>query len=273
MASLLTASRLGIAAVAEPTQVELRQNATEEDFQVVIRLAYRQVFGNAHLMDGDRLTVAESQLRRGEITVRDFVRALGQSETYRQKFFYSNSQNRFVELNFKHFLGRAPQSQSEISEHIQLYAQGGYEAEINSYLDSTEYQANFGDAIVPYYVGFQSKANQTMAGFTRIFQLYGGYSNSDRTQADGKQSKLVREIAWNTASAIHADQNGAAIPGTTGGSRGQLYRVEVIQGPKTGPMARIRRSQMEYLVSYEQLSRKLQQINLMGGKVTKIVAA
>ncbi|MEO1149255.1 MAG: phycobilisome rod-core linker polypeptide, partial [Cyanobacteria bacterium J06638_22] len=108
---------------AEP--VELRPSATEsaaEDaLQIVIRAAYRQVLGNAHVMDSQRLTNAESQLRNGDITVREFVRAVAQSDLYRSLFFETSSPYRFVELNFKHLLGRAPQDQAEISEHVQLY--------------------------------------------------------------------------------------------------------------------------------------------------------
>ncbi|HAG81266.1 MAG TPA: photosystem I reaction center subunit XII, partial [Cyanobacteria bacterium UBA12227] len=120
------------------------------DLQVVIRAAYRQIFGNSYVMESQRLTSAESLLRQREIGVKDFVRALGQSQLYREKYFYSNQQTRFVELNYKHFLGRAPYDQSEISYHIELYNQQGYEAEINSYIDSAEYQENFGNSIVPY---------------------------------------------------------------------------------------------------------------------------
>ena len=54
--------------------VKLRSNATEDYLQVVIRAAYRQVLGNAHLMESQRLTSAESLLRNGDITVRDFIR-------------------------------------------------------------------------------------------------------------------------------------------------------------------------------------------------------
>jgi len=54
--------------------VELGSNATEDGLQVVIRAAYRQVLGNAHLMESQRLTSAESLLRNGDITGRDFVR-------------------------------------------------------------------------------------------------------------------------------------------------------------------------------------------------------
>jgi len=71
--------------------VELRAKATEDDLQVVIRAAYRQVLGNAHLMESQRLTSAESLLRNGDITVRDFVRQVAKSDLYQSLFFNTNS--------------------------------------------------------------------------------------------------------------------------------------------------------------------------------------
>ena len=40
----------------------------------VISAAYRQVFGNAHVMDFERCAELEAQLRNGDIDVRNFVR-------------------------------------------------------------------------------------------------------------------------------------------------------------------------------------------------------
>ncbi|MBE9126423.1 MULTISPECIES: phycobilisome linker polypeptide [unclassified Coleofasciculus] len=272
MTSLSAARRLGISAVAESPRVELRPHWTEDDLKVVIRAAYRQVLGNDSFMECDRLISAESLLRQGEITVREFVRALGQSELYRRKFFFSNPQNRFIELNYKHFLGRAPYDQSEIAYHTDLYNQQGYEAEINSYIDSVEYQENFGDSVVPYHIGFETQRSQKAVGYPRLFQLYGGVGSSDRTQPTGNRARLIREVARNSASPIYADQKGQVIPGIAGGSRQQIYRLRVIQAAPGG-RARVRQSNMEYLVPYEQLSRKLQLINRMGGKVTSITPA
>jgi len=84
-------------------------------------------------MSSERLISLESLLRNRSISVKDFVRAIAQSELYRKKFFHSNPQNRFIELNYKHLLGRAPYDQAEIAFHTDLYNQQGYEAEINSY--------------------------------------------------------------------------------------------------------------------------------------------
>ena len=154
MISLMTARQFGIESYASTAPVELRSNASQGDIEAVILAAYRQVFGNEHLMQFERLISAESLLRKGLFSLSDFIRAIAMSETYRTKFLYENHQIRFIELNFKHLLGRAPADQAEISYHVNLLMEKGYGAEINSYLDSNEYQDNFGQWIVPYPRGF-----------------------------------------------------------------------------------------------------------------------
>jgi len=42
-------------------------------FTIAVRAAYRQVFGNVHANDSERLVSAESRLRNGDINVREFV--------------------------------------------------------------------------------------------------------------------------------------------------------------------------------------------------------
>ena len=106
--------------VNDSDPVELREGATEADVQAVIRAAYKQVLGNQHVMESESLTTAEAMLRNGDIGVRGFVRMVAKSELYRSLFFNSSSQYRFIELNCKHFLGRAPLDQAEISEHVRL---------------------------------------------------------------------------------------------------------------------------------------------------------
>ncbi|WP_287128031.1 phycobilisome rod-core linker polypeptide [Candidatus Cyanaurora vandensis] len=166
-------------AVVTPMMVELQPFANEDELQGVIRAAYRQVVGNAYIMDAERLTSSESMLRNGSICVRDFVRAVAKSDLYKSRFFWPMSQNRFVELNFKHLLGRAPYTQAEVSEHVQIYANAGYEAEIDSYLDGLEYQQAFGPNIVPYNRGFLTQTGQVTANFTRSLKSFPGFAGSD----------------------------------------------------------------------------------------------
>lgn len=269
MTSSTAARQLGFEPFASTAPTELRASS---DVPAVIHAAYRQVFGNDHVMQSERLTSAESLLHQGNISVRDFVRLLAQSELYRQKFFYSTPQVRFIELNYKHLLGRAPYDESEISYHVNLYTEKGYEAEINSYIDSAEYQESFGEAIVPHYRGFETQPGQKTVGFNRMFQIYRGYANSDRSQGKNKSAWLTQDLAMNLASSIQTPNFGKGLTGVVGGDRGQLYRVRVIQADR-GRTTQIRRSIKEYLVSYDQLSPTLQRLNQRGSRVVNISPA
>jgi phycocyanin-associated rod linker protein len=269
MAALVQAARLGIGAFENSELAELRPDRTESDVQVIIRTAYRQVLGNEYLMESERLASAESLLQQGMISVRGFVLAIAQSELYREKFFHCNSQIRFIELNYKHLLGRAPEDESEISYHVELYNSQGYEAEINSYIDSPEYQESFGENIVPYYRGFNSPIGQKNVGYSRLFQLYRGYANSDRAQGQ-KQGRLTWEIAKNLASPIYPVSTGA-LTGLSTGERGETYRIRVLQAASPNSTV-VRRGTAELLVPYEQLSSKLQQLNRKGSKVISITS-
>lgn len=272
MTSSTAARQLGFEPFAQASPVELRANWTDSDVQAVITAAYRQVFGNDHLMQSERLTTAESLLRQGNISVRDFVRALAQSELYRNKFFHSTPQVRFIELNYKHLLGRAPYDEAEIAFHVDLYTQQGYEAEINSYIDSVEYQENFGESIVPSYRGFATQRGQKTVGFSRMFQLYRGYANSDRSQGKNNAAWLTQELGRNTATPVQTPNFGQGLMGTRGGDRSQLFRVRVTQAANART-PQVRRTVTEYIVSYDDLSPTLQRLNQRGSRVVSVTPA
>ena len=172
-------------------------------------------------MSSERLPSAEFLLQQGQISVKDFVRSIAHSETYRKKFFYPNSQTRLIELNYKHLLGRAPYDESEIAFHVDLTNAEGYEAEINSFIDSVEYQENFGQSVVPYYRGFATQRGQKTVGFNRMFQLYRGVACSDRSQ-NQTQARLTWEVARNKASPIYTASTVQVLGGTSGGRGGRL---------------------------------------------------
>ncbi len=174
--------------------VELRSGFSPEDADVVIRAVYRQVLGNAYVMESERLTVPESQLKGGEISVREFVRQVAKSELYRSRFFENCYRYRAIELNFKHLLGRAPDNFDEMREHSAILDQGSFEDEIDSYLDSDEYQSAFGSQIVPYYRGTQSQLGQSMLGFTNLFELLRSASSSDKDLATNQHPRLTRAL-------------------------------------------------------------------------------
>lgn len=270
MVSLQEAGKLGIRPFEEAAPVELRPYWTQEDVKAVIFAAYRQVLGNEYLMENERLVGPESLLAQGSITVQGFVRAIAQSNLYREKFLYPNFHVRFIELNFKHLLGRAPYDQSELSYHLDLYTAKGYEAEIDSYLNSAEYQQSFGDHVVPYHRDFQTDhPGQRAIGFSRLLQLYRGYANSDRSQGQ-KQPKLTWEVARNTATPISVPATNS-LAGAVGGKRGDVYRIRVMKSATPNSTV-IRRSVMEMVVAYDQLTNKLQQLSRTGNKVISVTA-
>jgi len=286
VAITVAASRLGVSAFRDIQPIELRPNWSKEDAKLAIRAVYRQVFGNDYIMAFERLTGTESLLCNGSITVRDFVRAVAKSELYKSKFLYNSFQTRVIELNIKHLLGRAPYDELETIEHLDRYQNEGFEADIDSYIDSAEYEENFGDNIVPYYRGFSTQLQQKTVGFTRMFQLYRGYANSDRAQIAGKKSRLAKELALNSASAVvgpsgsnegwayRASSKGVTRNKTFRNSNnpGRIYRIE-ISGMNLPRYPKVRRVSKALLVPYEQLSNTLKQINKMGGKVASITLA
>ena len=291
MAITTASARLGTTPFADQTPVELRPDDSIESVQAVITAAYRQVLGNDYLMLSERLAVLESLVASGSLSVRDFVRAMAKSELYKTKFLYPNFQTRVIELNFKHLLGRAPYDESEVVEHLDRYQNEGFDADIDSYIDSAEYERYFGDSTVPYCRGFSTQTGQKMAGFPRMFRLYRGYANSDRAQVAGSASRLAKELAQNAVSAVVPpsganNNNGWAYqtakgvgvsarvfgrPGSTS-DRGSLYRIE-IAGRRRPSYPSIRRSNRVLVVSYEKLSQTLQQINQSGGRVASITPA
>ena len=272
MTSSTAATQLGFEPFSGDEVAELRPHFTEGDVQAVIFAAYRQVFGNDYILQSERLTSAESLLRQGDISVRDFVRALAQSELYKQKFFSTTPQVRFIELNYKHLLGRAPYDESEITYHVNLFVDHGYDAEINSYFDSVEYQENFGDSIVPNLRGFATQRGQKTVGFSRMFQLYKGRANSDRAQGKNKAAWLTEELAQNSATPVRTAGYGKGLAGNAEGDRAGLYRVRFTQANRGGS-PQVRKSVQEYLVSYSQLSPTLQRLNQRGGRIVSITEA
>jgi phycoerythrocyanin-associated rod linker protein len=276
--SLLSEERLGIRGAVD-RKVELRRNWNEDDLQQVFRAAYEHVFGRERVYVSGVFASAEALLRNGNINVRQFVQILATSEFYKERFFYKNPQVRFIELNYKHLLGRVPYDQSEIAYHVDLYASKGYDAEIESYIYSPEYDTAFGDNVVPYYRGFQSIPGMKTVGFNRLFSVYRGNGNSDNAQYGGKKSRLEMRVAMNLPNSVIrpslsltriGDASGAATlrnSPTRGDSR--VYLVEAIVGG-VGTKVAVRRSRQVYSVPFEQLSDRFQEIHKRGGKIVSV---
>ena len=241
---------------------ELRGGKPNE-VAATIRAVYKQVLGNPHVMDSERLVNAESQLANGNLTVREFVRAVAKSDFYRSRYFESCAPYRFVELNFKHILGRAPTDQKELSQHIRCCVESGYEAEIDSYIDSDEYQQKFGENIVPYYQGAKSMVGAKNVDYNRTLAIYQGYAGVDSAC---KSACLVNDVASNAATK-------PTVPSTSGrlgaykDATEKTFKI-LVKGSKFDSPRRV--STTEYLVPGNRMTPQIQRINRAGGKIVSI---
>lgn len=120
------------------------------DMDNLVEAAYRQIFFHAFKSDRLGVKVAESQVRSGQITVRDFIRALLVSDKYKSSFYDLNNNYRFVEQTIQRVLGRDVYSEREKIAWSIVICTKGYNAFIDQILDSEEYLDNFGYDTVPY---------------------------------------------------------------------------------------------------------------------------
>ncbi|WP_218080233.1 phycobilisome rod-core linker polypeptide [Anthocerotibacter panamensis] len=122
----------------------------EQGLQSFIFAAYRQIFSEHLILESNRQTELESQLRNGKLLVKDFVRGLGKSEVFRRLVLEPNTNYRFVEICLKRFLGREPYNKQELIKWSIIIAEKGYHAFIDAVVDGAEYAEAFGEDTLPY---------------------------------------------------------------------------------------------------------------------------
>jgi phycobilisome rod-core linker protein len=117
---------------------------SSSDIGNLIEAAYRQIFFHAFAADRERFL--ESQLRSGQITVRDFIRGLVLSNTFKKSFYDLNNNYRFVEHCVQKVLGRDVYSEREKIAWSIVVATKGIKGFVDQLLNTEEYLSNFGDS-------------------------------------------------------------------------------------------------------------------------------
>ena len=120
------------------------------EMDMLIMAAYRQVFNEQQMLDSHRQRFLESQLRAGQIMVRDFIRGLVLSDSFRRLTYDSNNNYRFVEICIQRILGRNVYSDREKFSWSIVLATKGLQGLIDNLLNTEEYLSNFGYDTVPY---------------------------------------------------------------------------------------------------------------------------
>ena len=162
-----------------------------------IHAAYRHLHGNCYVMSNERSVELESQLSNGSFNVREFVRGMVKRDFYKDRFFSAVAPFRGIELAFKHLLGRPPLNEQEVAAAIALQAEHGYDAMVDSLIDSAEYTEVFGAATVPYSRAWTSASGMPMINFVRMAALEQNFVTSDRN--NGSASILLGNLTKGTA--------------------------------------------------------------------------
>lgn len=123
---------------------------SNSEIQYLIWAAYRQIFNEQQILASNREQGLESQLRGRQITVKDFIRGLLLSDTFRKRNYEPNNNYRFAEMCVQRVLGRNVYSDREKLAWSIVLATKGLAEFVDALLDSDEYLDSFGDDIVPY---------------------------------------------------------------------------------------------------------------------------
>jgi phycobilisome core-membrane linker protein len=122
---------------------------TESSTQAVIKAIYLQVMGR-DVYEGQRLKVQEINLENGDITVREFVRAVAKSDTFRNTYWTKLYVVKAIEYMHRRLLGRPTYGRQEMNKYFDIAAKQGFYAIVDAMIDSLEYSESFSEDMVPY---------------------------------------------------------------------------------------------------------------------------
>ncbi len=123
---------------------------SNSELDTLIQAAYRQLFNEQQMLVSHRQLRLESQLRAGQLTVREFIAGLATSDSFRRLNYEANNNYRFVQLCIQRILGREVYGDREKIAWSIVLATQGLKGFIQSLVNSAEYLETFGDTVVPY---------------------------------------------------------------------------------------------------------------------------
>ena len=152
-----------LAAQGKAQRFNMKPGMTGAQKAEVVRAAYRQVFERdiAKAYSQVPCPVEATQVRQGDISMREFIRALGHSKEYQQQFYGRFVNSRVVELAFRHFLGRGISSREEFTRYFDIVSAQGLKGLVDALVNSMEYAQVFGEETVPYLRDLGEEAQES----------------------------------------------------------------------------------------------------------------
>nr|YP_010156025.1 phycobillisome linker protein [Cumathamnion serrulatum]QQY85241.1 phycobillisome linker protein [Cumathamnion serrulatum] len=150
----------------------MKSSLSIDEKNTVIKACYRQVFerdiSKAYNL---KLSDLESQVKVGQLSVKEFIRLLAKSSIYRKQFYEPFVNSRVLELAVKHCLGRGPSSIEEFQKYFSILSDRGLDGLIDSLINSDEYADYFGEETVPYFrsLGEEAQESKNWGAQIRLF--------------------------------------------------------------------------------------------------------
>ena len=121
---------------------------TEASTQAVIKAVYVQVLGNGGYA-GERMS-SEARLENGDISLKDFVRAVARSDAFRRRYWSGLYIVKAIEVMHRRLLGRPTFGRWEIDALFDTAARHGFYGVVDALIDSKEYSEASGPTRSPY---------------------------------------------------------------------------------------------------------------------------
>jgi hypothetical protein len=164
--------------------------------------------------------------------------------------------------------------------HFTILQEQGVDAELDSYIDSAEYQERFGEETVPYLHGWDYSKGQEGRQFSWLMQLARGVAASVKGDPAGTQFKLGAALHQDRAVPVVSPSAGAAASQPAGvaasaitsmaqgiGQKARVYRVEV-SGLSNYRLHK--RANTVRFVTFDKMLETQQAIHRQGGRVTSV---
>lgn len=199
--------------------ITVNRGSSLTDRKIALHQIYQQILERQpYACERTSLANAERDFLTNKIGVKRFVKELGQSAPYLNTFYTTTSNLKFLELCFKHFLGRAPQHHAEIRDHFDRLIHKGVKQLILDLVDSEEYLKAFGCFTVPY-------PRQPNCYLSPNVYLESNLLNEEQI---GRRGRSLPTLYWRQLG-LHCDAGVCHLPKTDGDVQSTIAQEDLSQ--------------------------------------------
>lgn len=128
-----------------------RLDKDSNNIEAIIQACYLRVFGRAlYQAEKDLFNKSENQLRDSSISVKEFIKVLAKSNTYRKLYWNNLYICKGIEHLHNRLLGRPTYGRQEIDRYFDISYKQTYSDVVDEIIESPEYEECFGTNSVPY---------------------------------------------------------------------------------------------------------------------------